>query len=76
MPILQSNAFSAPVAGVAVRWDGRLETFSPRAQLVAPSRRFKFQKSGQYFIRPRNETFSVAAVRVHDPNCSPVGIHG
>jgi hypothetical protein len=46
-------------------------------QLVrdASNRGFKFQKRGQLFIRVRNETLSVAAVRVGNPDCSPVAIH-
>jgi len=32
------------------------------------NRRFKFEKSPQLFIRPHNETFSVAAMRVCNPD--------
>jgi hypothetical protein len=28
------------------------------------------------FIRAHNETLSVAAMRVNNPDCSPAGIHG
>jgi hypothetical protein len=39
------------------------------------NRRFKFEKSPQLFIRPHNETFSVAAMRINNPDRSPVGIN-
>jgi len=35
----------------------------------------QFDERGQLFIRTRNETLSVAAMRVHSPDRSPVGIH-
>jgi hypothetical protein len=34
------------------------------------NRRFEFQKSGQLFTRAHNETLSVAATRVSDPDRS------
>jgi hypothetical protein len=34
--------------------------------------RLKFDKRGQLFIRAHNETLSVVAVRVSNPDCSPV----
>jgi hypothetical protein len=37
--------------------------------------RFKFNKRGQFFIRVHNETLSVVAVRVRNPDRSPVGIN-
>jgi hypothetical protein len=37
--------------------------------------RFKFHKRSQLLIRTHNETLSVTAVRVHNPNRSPVGIN-
>jgi hypothetical protein len=42
----------------------------------APNCRFKFQKRRQFFIGTHNETLSVAAMRVNNPDCSPVGING
>ena len=36
------------------------------------NRRFKFQKRGQLFIREYNETLSVVAMGVSNPDCSPV----
>jgi hypothetical protein len=41
-----------------------------------PNRRFKFQKRSQLFIGTHNETFSIVAMRVCNPDCSPVGTHG
>jgi hypothetical protein len=40
------------------------------------NRRFEFQKRGQFFLRVHNETLSVAAMCVCNPDCSPVGIDG
>jgi len=37
--------------------------------------RFQFQKSGQLFIRMHNETLSVVAMRISNPDRSPVGIN-
>jgi len=37
---------------------------------------FHFHKRSQLFIRVHNETLSVAAMRVSNPDCSPVGIKG
>jgi hypothetical protein len=44
-------------------------------QLVLCSR-FQFQKRSQLFIRTRNETLSIAAMRVSNEDRSPFGIHG
>ncbi len=33
-------------------------------------------KSSQLFIRTHNETLSVVAVRINNPNCSPLRING
>jgi hypothetical protein len=37
---------------------------------------FKFQKCGQLFLSANNETLSVAAMRVSNPDRSPLGING
>jgi hypothetical protein len=39
------------------------------------NRRFKFQKRGQYFICSHNETLSVVAVCVCNPDRSPFAIN-
>jgi hypothetical protein len=39
------------------------------------NRPFEFEKRGQLFIRMHNETLSVAAMRVHNPDCPPVAIN-
>jgi hypothetical protein len=39
-------------------------------------RPLQFHKRSQLFIRPHNDALSVAAMRVNNPDCSPVGIHG
>jgi hypothetical protein len=45
---------------------------NPSSQFATTSnRRFEFQKRRQLFIRTHNETLSVAAVRVSNPDCSP-----
>jgi hypothetical protein len=36
---------------------------------------FQFQKHNQLFIRVHNETLSVIAMRVNNPDRSPVGIN-
>ena len=45
------------------------------SQFKPPGRRFKLNKRGQPFIRTHNETLSVAAMCVSNPDCSPVGIN-
>jgi len=39
------------------------------------SRRFEFQKRRQLFIRVHNESLSVVAMRICNPDRSPVGIN-
>jgi hypothetical protein len=39
------------------------------------SRRFEFQKRRQLLIRVHNETLSIVAVRIGNPDRSPVGIN-
>jgi hypothetical protein len=60
-----------------VSYPGSSENFAGLLRQVAASanRRFKFQKRTQFFIRSRNETLSVVAVRVNNPDRSPVGIN-
>jgi hypothetical protein len=36
----------------------------------------EIEKRGELFIGTHNETLSVVAVRVHNPDRSPVGING
>jgi hypothetical protein len=38
---------------------------------ATPNRRFQFQKRRHLFIRTHNETLSVIAMRVSNPDCSP-----
>ena len=48
-------------------------------QLFAASdtnRPFQFQKRCQYFIRVHNEPLPIAAMRISNPDCSPLGIDG
>jgi hypothetical protein len=40
-----------------------------------PSREFKFKKRGQLFIRTHNEALSIVAMRVSNPERSPVEIN-
>jgi len=42
---------------------------------ASTSRPFKFNKRSQLFIRTHDETLSVAAMRVSNPDRSPVGIN-
>jgi hypothetical protein len=39
-----------------------------------PNPRFQFQKRGQYFIRVHNETLSVIAVCIDNPDSPPFAI--
>jgi hypothetical protein len=48
--------------------------FSPFSDLG--SRGFEFQKRGQRFIRVHNKAPTVVAVRVNDPDRSPLRING
>jgi hypothetical protein len=43
---------------------------------ATPNCRFEFEKSAQQFIRSRNETLAVAAMRVSNPDRSPLRIYG
>jgi hypothetical protein len=57
-----------------------LSTFISRApqssgRSAGSNRRFKFYKRGQLFISVHNETLSVIAVRIGNPDRSPVGIN-
>jgi hypothetical protein len=47
-----------------------------RDYLLCPNRRFKLQKRSQLFIRTRNKTLSVFAMRVSNEDCSPLRIDG
>jgi hypothetical protein len=42
---------------------------------VRANHRFHLHKSRQLFIGMHNETLSVVAMRVCNPDCSPVGIN-
>jgi len=47
-----------------------------RMRLTArANRRFKFQKSDQFFIGVHNEALPVT-MRIGNPDCSPLGING
>jgi hypothetical protein len=55
-----------------------LEKITPACQARNPQpgiRRFEFEKSSQFFIRVHNETLSVVAVRIRNPDCLPSGIN-
>jgi hypothetical protein len=45
------------------------------AQQVDTNRSFQFYKRSQHFIGAHDETPSVVAVRVSNPDCSPLRIH-
>ena len=49
---------------------------NPLDALPGSNRRFKFHKRSQQLIRTHNETLSVAAMSVTNPDYSPGGIHG
>src|SRR5712692_9061778 len=43
--------------------------------MFCSNHRFKFEKRRQPFIRTHNEPLTVAAMRVSNEDCSPVGVH-
>ena len=45
------------------------------SQKAGTNRPFQFQKRSQLFIRTHNETLSIVAMRVCNPDCSPIGIN-
>jgi len=60
---------------------GASKTFQPQlcgliSMSVIARDSFEFQKRSQLFIRTHNETLSVVAMRVSNPDCSPVRIKG
>jgi hypothetical protein len=48
-----------------------LNLFSQQVDTDSP---FQFQKRSQLFIRTRNKTLPVVAMRASDPDCSPLQI--
>jgi len=46
-----------------------------RQLAASANHRFEFQKRRQLFIRTHNVTLSIAAMRVGNPDRSPVGIN-
>jgi hypothetical protein len=56
-------------------YDGAGNVIATHEHATGASRHFKFQKRSQLFICVHNETLSVAAVRVSNPDRSPVGIN-
>jgi hypothetical protein len=53
----------------------KLATLS-RQFAASASRRFQFHKRRQLFIRVHNETLTVVAMCVCNPDGSPVAVHG
>jgi hypothetical protein len=43
--------------------------------IARANRRFEFEKRSQLFIGVHNETLSIVAMRVSNPDRSPVGIN-
>jgi hypothetical protein len=43
--------------------------------MIALNRRFEFEKRGQYFVGANDESLSVIAMRVSNPDRSPAGIN-
>jgi hypothetical protein len=54
---------------------GKSWQFVKNNSKTSANRRFQFQKSGQLLIRVHNETLSIAAVCVCNPDRSPIGIN-
>jgi len=55
---------------------GKISLGCQAAKAATANRRFQFYKRRQLFIRSHNETLSVAAMSVCDPDCSPFAIQG
>jgi len=55
---------------------GKISLGCQAAKAATANRRFQFYKRSQLFIRVHNETLSVAAMSVCDPDCSPFAIQG
>jgi len=64
------NKIAAIHTGLAVLFRRQRESSANGA-----NRRFKFHKRRQQFIRTHNERLSVVAMRVHNPDPSPVGMN-
>jgi hypothetical protein len=56
--------------------DAEFEKISSVRQANSPAtkRRFQFNKRGQLFIGSHNETLSVSAMRISNPDCSPFAV--
>jgi hypothetical protein len=59
-------------AGEFGKISSTVKTIRRKAQIADSSSR----KARQLLIEANNEAFSVGAMRVSDPNCSPLGING
>jgi hypothetical protein len=65
------NAVSFSLACTFLRGPLRDQTHRERM-----NRPLQFQKRGQHFIGANDETPSIVAVRVHNPDCSAFNING
>jgi len=54
----------------------KLNAPNRKEETLNPKLTFKFNKRAQFFVGMRNEALSVVAVRVNNPDRSPVGING
>jgi hypothetical protein len=57
----------------ANRWPGGNDLLFD-LRLSGSNRRFEFHKRGQLFIRTHNKPLPVVAMRVNNPDCSPLAI--
>jgi len=69
MPPPDSNPFSDAESG-------KISLGCQAAKTATPNRRFQFHKRSQDFIGTHNETLSVVAMCVCNPDRSPLTIHG
>jgi len=60
---------------IAAIWRGFVFA-APAPVFLSQNRRFELHKRGQLFIRTHNETLSIAAMRVNNPDRSALGING
>jgi hypothetical protein len=69
----RSPDLAGPAGTLSILFLAETEELSNRRLRGQPYCRFKFDKRGQLFIRVHNETLSVIAMRVRNPDCSPFG---
>src|SRR5882724_1063180 len=74
--LLRRRAFRVhAMRKLTLRSVASVQGLAPKRGGESASRRLEFHKGSQLFIRVHNETFSVTAMCVSNPDRSPVGIN-